>query len=145
MNQIDYLKLVSTGRRSSYYAKPSEQDEALRNLILFAGTASLGLTFAVAVLVSYAGTNLEARDVGTALAWTFLPGVYLSVISMFLGGARRAVLYAMAVPALALSVTLAALMIRGLPGHWLLYLPSLVFLTMICWATFRQASLLADG
>ena len=66
VKQIDYLKLVSTGKRSSYYAKPTEADEALKNLILFAGTASLGLTFAMAVFVSWRGTELVATDVGQA-------------------------------------------------------------------------------
>ena len=64
---------------------------------------------------------------------------------MFLGGARRLVLYGMAVPTLALSITLAALMVRGLDGHWGIYAPSLAFLTVICWVTFRQVSLLSDG
>ena len=140
MKQIDYLKLVSTGKRSTYFARASEEDEALKNLILFAGTGSLGLTFAIAIAVSSAGTELVANDVGRALAWTLLPGIYLSVLSFFLGGARRLVLYAMAVPTLALSVTLAALMYRGVDGHWLIYLPPLAFLMIICWVTFRQVS-----
>lgn len=122
-------------------AHPSEEDESLKNLILFAGTASLGLTFVIAVAVSMLGTDLIAKDIGVALLCTFLPGIYLSVLSMFLGGARRLVLYAMGVPCFALSILLGALMIGGLPGHWLLYLPSLVFLTMVCWVAIRQASL----
>ena len=141
MKQIDYLKLVSTARRSSYMARPSEEDDALKNLILIAGTASLGLTFVIAVVVSLSGTELVAGDISLALAWTFLPGIYLSVLSMFLGGARRLVLYAMAVPSLALSISLGALMISGLPGHWLLYLPSLAYLAIVGWVAFRQASL----
>ncbi len=142
MRQIDYLKLVRTARRSSYMARPSEEDDALRNLILIAGTASLGLTFALAVAVSLAGTELLIDDIARALGWTFLPGVYLSVLSMFLGGARRVVLYSMAVPMLASSITLAALMLQGIDGHWLIYLPPLGFLTTICLVTFKQASLL---
>ncbi len=142
MKQIDYLKLVSTARRSSYFAHPTEEDEALKNLILIGGSTSLGLTFAAAILVSWLGASIEANHVGAALAWTILPAIYFSVVSMFLGGARRLVLYAMAVPALALSVTLAALMLRGLPGHWLIYLPPLAFLTVMSWVTFRQVSLI---
>ena len=68
MKQIDYLKLVSTGKRSTYFARASEEDEALKNLILFAGTGSLGLTFLIALAVSRAGTELVANDVGRALA-----------------------------------------------------------------------------
>ena len=73
-----------------------------------------------------------------------MPGIYLSVLSIFLGGARRLVLYAMALPTLALSITLAALMVRGVDGHWTIYAPSLAFLTIICWVTFRQVSLLSE-
>ena len=138
MKHIDYLKLVSTAKRSSYYARPSEEDDALKNLILFAGIASLALTFGLAVLISYFGIDLERRDVGRALAWTIVPGIYLMVISLFLSGARSIVLAAMAIPCWVVGFLLLAQMLRDGTGQWLMYMPPLGYNLLVAWAAFRQ-------
>ena len=65
LKQIDYLKLVATGRNSSYYARPSDADEALKGLVGYGAVFTLALTVGLAVLASYLGANLNEEIVGS--------------------------------------------------------------------------------
>jgi len=53
LKQIDYLKLVATGRKSIHYAHPGEADDALTGLAAICFVLSLALVFGVAILASY--------------------------------------------------------------------------------------------
>ncbi len=70
MKQIDYLKLVATGRKSIHYAHPSDADDALTGLAGICFILSLALIFGVAILASYLGEPMDARMLGWPLAAT---------------------------------------------------------------------------
>ena len=139
MKQIDYLKLVATGRSSSFYAKPSEQDEALRNFILVVGVCALALTFGLAVLISYLGTRLELDDVSYAMLASFGPFVSLLLASFFLSGARDAILPLIYILCFIVFIII-MFVIAGLPeGHWPMYMPSLANVVLVGVAALRNS------
>ena len=107
------MKLIATGRSSSYFVKPTEQDEALRNFILFAGTGSLALTLLIAVLISFLGTVLDIDDVSFAVLASFVPFVYLLLASLFLADARRFILPLIYVPSLLYTLLVARAAVRN--------------------------------
>ena len=123
MKQIDYLKLVATGRKSIHYARPSDADDALTGLIGYGFVLSLLLTFAAAFLASYLGNELDMDAVGKPLAATILPGIAFFVCSFFIGGAPRLVrVCVIAIGAIAV-IALSYLAVTGSLNVWYLYLP----------------------
>lgn len=127
MKQIDYLKLVATGRKSIHYARPSDADDALTGLIGYGFVFSLLLTFTAAFLASYLGKELDMDGVGKPLAATFLPGIAFFVGGFFIGGAPRLVRICMIIVGAITVITLSYLAITGTLNVWYLYLPSFVY------------------
>ena len=75
--QIDYLKLITTGRKSIYYARPSDADDALTGMAGICFVLSLALIFVVAISASYFGKAMSGEMLGWPLAATILPGIAL--------------------------------------------------------------------
>lgn len=138
MKQIDYLKLVATGRKSIYYARPSDADDALTGLIGYGFVFSLILTFAAAFLASYLGHELDMNAVGKPLAATVLPGIAYFVGSIFIGGAPRLVRACVIIVGAVTVVTLTYLVAIGAIGVWYLYLPSFLYSLFVSIGASKQ-------
>jgi hypothetical protein len=131
VKQIDYLKLVATGRKSTHYTRPSDADDALTGLVGYGFVYSLLLTFATALIVSYLGIELGMDDVGKPLAATILPGIAFFASSFFIGGAPKLVrAWVIAVGSITV-VTLSFLAVTAGLGVWYLYLPPFLYSLLV--------------
>ncbi len=138
MKQIDYLKLVATGRKSIHYARPSDADDALTGLIGYGFVFSLILTFAAAFLASYLGNELDMDAVGWPLAATVLPGIAFFVCSIFIGGAPRLIRVCVVAIGAITAITLSYLAITGSLNVWYLYLPSFLYSLLVSLGATKQ-------
>ena len=138
MKQIDYLKLVATGRKSVHYARPSDADSALTGFIGFGFVISLGLTFALAVLLSYLGVPMNKQSIGFSLLATFAPGVAYFVASIFIGGAPTLVRYVIIAVGGITVVMLTYLTIMGTLNPWYLYVPAFLYSLLVSVGAVRQ-------
>ena len=138
MKQIDYLKLVATGKKSVHYQRPSDADSALTGFIGFGLVISLALTFGLAVLVTYLGVSMDMDTVGLALLATFAPGAASLVACLFIGGAPTFVRYVIIAIGGVTVATLTALMIGGALYPWLLYVPGFLYSLLVSVGAFRQ-------
>jgi len=138
MKQIDYLKLVATGRKSVHYARPSDADDALTGLIGLSVISALILVFVIAVIASYLGAEID-KD---TLAWPFgsivLPAIAYFVASLFIGGAPRLVRVAF------IGVALVTLGLRSYKAFgsdlssWYLFVPAVLLASLSGLGAFRQ-------
>lgn len=138
MKQIDYLKLVATGRKSIYYARPSDADDALTGLIGYGFVFSLVLTFAAAFLASFLGNELDMDAVGWPLAATVLPAIAFFVCSIFIGGAPRLIRVCVIAIGASTVIALLYLAITGSLNVWYLYLPSFFYSLLVSIAATKQ-------
>ena len=138
MKQIDYLKLVAIGRKSTHFARPSDADAALNGLVGFGAIISLGLTFGAAVLYSYFDVVLEMNDVGFALLATLLPAILLVVLGLFIGGAPVLVRLLMALICLAVILSLLLLALNGRLELVYLYVPAFIYALAVGFSATRQ-------
>ena len=138
LNQIDYLKLIATGRNSIHYARPSDADDALTGLAGVCFASALILTFALAVLVSYMGAPVQTDWIGFSVAVTFFLGLVCLICGIFIGGAPRltrcTILASGAVVVIALSFLVITV---NLPG-WYLYLPPFLFALIMALGAGKQ-------
>ena len=138
LKQIDYLKLVATGRKSIHYARPSDADEALTGLVGYGLVFSLALTFAAAFLASYLGEQLDMKAVGRAMAATIVPGIAYFSLSFFIGGAPRVVRACFVAIGAATAISLMYLAIAGRLDVWFLYLPSFLYSLLVSIGAMKQ-------
>ena len=138
MKQIDYLKLVATGRKSTHFARPSDADAALNGLVGFGAIVSLGLTFGAAVLYSYAGVTLEMNDVGLSLLATLLAAIALGVLGLFIGGAPVLVRLLMVLICLSVVLSLLLLALTGRLEFVYLYAPAFIYAVAVGFSATRQ-------
>ena len=138
MKQIDYLKLVATGKKSVHYARPSDADSALTGFIGFGLIISLIVTFGIAVLVSYLGVPIDADKVGLAVAASAVPGIAFLVGSIFIGGAPTLVRYVIVAVGGVTVVTLTALTLTGALNPWYLYVPAFLYSLLVSVGAVRQ-------
>ena len=138
LKQIDYLKLVATGRKSIHYARPSDADDALTGLAGICFILSLVLTFGVAVLASYLGEVIEGGMLGWPVAATVLPEIAYFICGIYIGGAPRLVRYCMLAVGAGTAITLTFVALTApLPG-WYLFLPPFLFALCVSIGTVRQ-------
>lgn len=138
MKQIDYLKLVATGRKATHFERPSDADEALTGAIGFMFLCSFFVTFAAVFLSSFLGSDLDLDAVGMALLPTIVPGIAYFVAGIFIGGAPKIVRVCIAAAALVTAATLILLGMAGDLGVWYLYLPAFLFATVTAIGAVRQ-------
>ena len=138
MKQIDYLKLVATGRKSIHYAHPSDADDALTGLAGICFILSLALIFGIAILASYLGEPMDADKLGWPLAATVLPGIAYFVCGMFIGGAPRLTRTCMLVVGAIVVVALGFLALMGKLDGWYLYIPPFLFSLLVSLGAARQ-------
>lgn len=138
MKQIDYLKLVATGRKSIHYARPSDADDALTGLVGLCFVLSLALTFAIAILASYLGESIEGDMLGWPLAATVLTGIAYFVCGLFIGGAPTLVRYCMIAVGAGTVITLTYFAIAGAVTSWYLFVPPFLFGLCVSIGAVRQ-------
>ncbi len=138
MKQIDYLKLVATGRKSIHYARPGDADDALTGLVGYGFVFSIILTFAAAFLASYLGNELNMDGVGKPLATTILPGIAFFVCGFFIGGAPRLVRGCVIAIGATTAIALTYFAITGGLDVWYLYLPSFLYTLLISIGATKQ-------
>lgn len=138
MKQIDYLKLVATGRKSVHYQRPSDADSALTGFIGFGLIISLILTFGIAVLVSYLGGVMDADKVGLAIAATAVPGIAFLLSSIFIGGAPTLVRYVIVAVGATAVVALTWSMLTGAFSPWYLLVPAFLYSLLVSVGALRQ-------
>ena len=138
MKQIDYLKLVATGRKSIHYARPSDADDALTGLVGICFVLSLALVFGVAILASYLGEPMNADMLGWPLAATVLPGIAYFVCGMFIGGAPKLTRYCMLLVGAIVVVTLSYLTLTGALNGWYLFVPPFLFSLLVSLGAVKQ-------
>lgn len=138
MKQIDYLKLVATGRKSIHYARPSDADDALTGLAGICFISSLALVFGVAILASYLGEPMNADKLGWPLAATVLPGIAYFVCGMFIGGAPRLTRFCMLLVGATVVVTLSYLALVGKLDGWYLFIPPILFTLLVSLGAIKQ-------
>ncbi len=138
MKQIDYLKLVATGRKSIHYARPSDADDALSGLVGYGFACSLLLTFAIAILASYLGATIDADDVGWALAATVLPGIALFIGGFLLAGAPRFIRICFSIVSSGVAISLTLLAITGRLDNWFLFVPPFLYAVAVSVGATRQ-------
>ena len=138
MKQIDYLKLVATGRKSIHYAHPSDADDALTGLAAICFILSLALVFGVAILASYLGEPMSADKLGWPLAATVLPGIAYFVCGMFIGGAPKLTRYCMLLVGAIVVVTLSYFALTGELDRWYLFIPPFLFALLVSLGAVKQ-------
>ena len=138
MKQIDYLKLVTTGRKSIHYARPSDADDALTGLAGICFVLSLALIFGVAILASYLGEPMDADMLGWPIAATVFPGILYFVCGIFMGGAPKLTRYCVLIVGTVAVLTLAAFAFIGLLEGWYLYLPPFLFSLIVSLGAIKQ-------
>ena len=138
MKQIDYLKLVATGRKSIHYARPSDADDALTGLAGICFVLSLALIFVIAILASYLGEPMNADMLGWPLAATILPGIAYLVCGIYIGGAPKLTRYCMIFVGAAVVVTLSYLALIGELVGWYLFVPPFLFSLLVSLGAVKQ-------
>ena len=138
MKQIDYLKLVATGRKAIHYAHPSDADDALTGFIGICFVLSLALIFAVAILASLLGEVIERDMLGWPMAATVLQGIGYLVCGFFIGGAPRLVRYCIIAIGAATAVLLSFLALTESLDGWYLFIPPFILALAISISAVRQ-------
>jgi hypothetical protein len=138
LKQIDYLKLVATGRKSIHYARPSDADDALTGLAGICFVLSLGLIFAIAILASYLGEPMNADMLGWPLAATVLPGIAYFVCGIYIGGAPKLTRYCIVIIGAGVGITLSYLALIGELVGWYLFIPPFLFALLVSLAAVKQ-------
>ena len=138
MKQIDYLKLVATGRKSIYYARPSDADDALTGLVGICFVISLALIFAIAVLASYLGEPMSADMLGWPLAATVLLGIAYFVCSIYISDTPKLTRYFMIVIGAGSVIFLAYTTTTGGLIGWYLFIPPFLFALLVSLAAVKQ-------
>lgn len=136
--QIDYLKLIATGRKSIYYARPSDADDALTGLAGICFVLSLALIFVIAILASYFGKPMSSEMLGWPLAATILPGIAYFVCGIFIGGAPKLARYCMLLVGVTVLVTLSYLAFTGNLDGWYLSVPPFLFSLFVSIGVVKQ-------
>jgi hypothetical protein len=127
LKQIDYLKLVATGRKSIHYARPSDADDDLTGLIGVCFIISLILTFGVAVVASFCGELIDGEMLAWPLAATVLPGIGYMVSGFFIGGAPRLVRYGILTIGAITAIMLSYFAVTGSLDGWYLFIAPFLF------------------
>lgn len=138
MKQIDYLKLVVTGRKSVHYTLPSEADSALTGLIGYGAMIALALTLVIGVLVSNPGVELDVDTIGRPLAVTLALGITFFVCSIFIGGAPVLVRVSLVIIGAIAGIGITILVMEGSTGSWYPYAPSYLYLVLVSLGALRQ-------
>lgn len=138
MKQIDYLKLVATGRNSSYYARPSQADDDLKTIIAYGFVIAWLTTFGLAVLASYLGEGLSFTEVAKPMAIIVGPSLMMFIIGIFMGGAPRLTRIAIAAIGMTVVFILAYMALSDVLPNWYLYLPGAIFFFLVSSAAIRQ-------
>jgi hypothetical protein len=136
--QIDYLKLITTGRKSIYYARPSDADDALTGMAGICFVLSLALIFVVAISASYFGKPMSGEVLGWPLAATILPGIAYFVCGMFIGGAPKLTRYCILLVSATVLVTLSYLAFTGNLNSWYLFIPPFLFSLLVSLGAVKQ-------
>ncbi len=140
MKQIDYTKLVKTGRKSVYHARPGDADDALTGLFGYGFVFALALTLIIAFVTSYLGNELSMKIVGKPIAAIFAPGIAYFVGGIFIGGAPRLVRASVIVVGAITVLTLSYLAITGSLEVWYLYVPAFLYSLLVSIGATRQLS-----
>jgi hypothetical protein len=138
LKQIDYLKLVATGRKSIHHARPSDADDALTGLAGACFVLSLALIFGIAVLASYLGEPMNADMLGWAIAAAILPGIAYFVCGIFIGGAPKLTRYCILLVGSTMVVTLSYLALIGRLDGWYLFVPPFLFSLLVSLGAVKQ-------
>ena len=123
MTNFDFRGLQGTAKKSSYYARPSREDELLKGVVGYGAVASVLISFSLAVLMSYLGNVMSLDDVAWPIGGTVLAAIPLLVSSFFLGGAPTIGRVAMALVG---SLTALVLVVFRRPDQtdtWYLFIP----------------------
>lgn len=138
MKQIDYLKLVATGRKSIHYAQLGDADDALTGLVGICFVLSLGLIFAISILASYLGEPMNADMLGWPLAATVLPGIAYFICGIYIGGAPKLTRYCMVIVGSGVVIALSYLALIGELVGWYLFIPPFLFALLVSLAAVKQ-------
>jgi len=144
MKQTEYLRLIALGRKLIHYARPSDADDALTGLIGVLFVLSLALVFGIAILATYLGEPMDARQLGWPLIVTAASGVVYFVFGIFIGGAPRMVRCCMLLTGATVIALLAYLALAGAVDGWYLFIPPALFAALVSIAVARQLRLLTS-
>jgi len=138
VKRIDYLRLITTGRKSGHYFRPSDTDGALTRFIGYGFVASLIFTFVAAVLASFLGNELDMIAVGKPLAATAILGIAFFVGCLFVGRAARLVRYYMIAVSVFSMIALPMLAMAGSLEIWYVYVPTGLYSFLVGLSTAEQ-------
>ena len=138
MKNADYRNLINTARTSSYFDKPTEQDEALKGLIAYGVIATLILTFVVAVIVSYFGAEIEGSDVGMALGVVMVMAIVLLVFTLAISNNPKTARGIIGASSLIITLIVAAHFISDSTDARLVFVPLFFYSSIISWVSFKQ-------
>ena len=138
MKQIDYLKLIATGRKSVHYARPSDADDALTGLVGLGFVIALALTWGIAILVSYLGQEMNAMMVAWPLAAIVFPGIAYFVCGLFIGGAPGLTRYGIILVGATVGIALLYLAVTTRLDGWYLFAPAFLYSLFVAVGATRQ-------
>ncbi|MEQ9566993.1 MAG: hypothetical protein RLN85_14465 [Pseudomonadales bacterium] len=144
MKQIDYLKLVNTGRKSSRYVRPSAEDEALKGVIGIGAVITLISTFGLGVLASYFGETMSMEILAKPMGTTFLIAVLLLVCGIFIGGAPTITRVCIAIVTSAVTLVLLVLASSGSLETQYLFAPLALFSVIVASVSARLVVVLGN-